>query len=275
MCRNIPAAASLEAMDIPEGDEASAEAGTLSHGLGARPAPRPSKAAAGLKPAGIRRQRAFRHGLVRLLLQVHRKHLFSRREQQPQLQQQSSAVEDTPEAQNLVTAAAAAAVADAVEAEPRGGKSGRGSKRRKPGPARAQEPSEPLPAQPEQDAPGQPGEGQQPDGKQAAPAGEEADENLQDEFDPIAAKAWHPDFPLEAVTLEDCKAAALKLADDKALQEVLELGAPLPPKVRCLAACAARVDPATHLKHIKCVRVTCLSGASGLAMNRHTVCSAC
>ena len=48
------------------------EAGLHSSGLGGKPAPRPGNTGdkGGLKPAGMRRQRAFRHALTRIAMQV-------------------------------------------------------------------------------------------------------------------------------------------------------------------------------------------------------------
>ena len=65
--RTISAAATLEDMrDGPDG----AEAGTNSASLGGRPAGRAGKGSDPQKPAGKRRQRAFRLALVRVVTQV-------------------------------------------------------------------------------------------------------------------------------------------------------------------------------------------------------------
>ena len=204
--------------------------------------------------AGKRRLRAFRHALVRVVLQVHRKHLFSHRpavqhmgtgpdrilasaahkngraESQPQQQQHQQ--------QQGMGADELAEEGDSAAQNATDKQGGMGQQRSKQGHSERS-----MPAGSGGDAthgPEPSRELQCAAGSAAAATHAASCEDVEG-YNPIEARAWHPAFQLDQVTLEQCKAAAQQLASEKAQQEVQDLGAPLP-KVqslfaRCCSAC--------------------------------------
>ena len=180
------------------------------------------------------------------MLQVHRKHLFSHR----------PAVQQTSTGPDRVLASAAHKDCKAgsqqqqqqqqqgMVAEPfaeQGGpaahdvtnkQGGRGQTRSRKGPSERQVPAG---SGVEATQGPEPGKELQSAARSAAAATHAASCEGAEGYDPIEARAWHPAFPLDQVTVEQCQAAAQQLASEKARQEVQDLGAPLP-KVQSLSA---------------------------------------
>ena len=72
--------------------------------------------------------------------------------------------------------------------------------------------------------------------EQAAGPAAEAEQGRK-EWDPLQRKAWHPSFHLNSLAMEQCRAAAVELAAEKACQEVQQHGFERPQVGVKLAAC--------------------------------------
>ena len=188
--------------------------------------------------AGKRRQRAFRHALVRVVLEVHRKHLFSHRQAVTQQGDHPSSTQAGTGTQTSKAASEAQLQGTAAHQPADGGNLGiQGQQRQLSNRNQAHSTADTSQKQPSQE-------------QQPAAGGTAVSTEVTEAYDAIQAKAWHPTFQLEAVTVDECRAAAQKLADDKALQEVQDLGAPLPkvhtPFPACRRCVAKVQEQITH-----------------------------